>query len=406
MPHPTILFISSEFKGNETIQAAKAAGCRTYLMTEERLKHKPWAWDSIDEVFFTPELKRYQDVINTITWLLRSRKVDRIIALDEFEQELAGILREHLQLPGKPLSAVKPMRDKLAMRNVAKAAGIPVPAYIGVLNYDDLRGFMGRVSPRWLLKPRTEASTMGIRKADDSEAVWRALDDLGDSQSYYLLEQFVPGDVFHVDSVVWDGEVVFNSVQQYGEPPLQTYQGGGVFTSRTLPVDHPDAVALRDLNQQVITAVGHTRGVAHAEFIKAHHDGSYTFLEVAARVGGAFIADMIENATGVNLWAEWARTELADMAGEPYQLPPVIPGQQAGLIVTLAKQESPDLSAYNDIEVVWRAHKPFHAALVLRSDSADRVQALLNDYANRFVRDFTAVHDPMGPQRTGLMDDD
>ncbi len=406
MTQPTIFFISSEFKGNETIQAAKAAGCRVYLMTEERHQHKPWAWDSIDETFYTPALKRYQDVINTVTWLLRSRQVDRIIALDEFEQELAGILREHLQLPGKTVSAVKPMRDKLAMRNVAHAAGVPVPEYIGVLNYDDLRAFMDRVPPRWLLKPRTEASAMGIRKTNDSETVWRALDELGDNQSYYLLEQFVPGDVFHVDSVIWDGEVVFSSVQQYGEPPLQTYQGGGVFSSRTLPADHPDAIALRNLNEQVIEAVGHKRGVTHAEFIKAHHNGAYTFLEIAGRVGGAFIADMIEKATGVNLWTEWARTEIADMRGEPYQLPPITTDQQAGLIVTLARQEHPDLSAYNDPEVVWRASKPYHAALVLRAGNAERVQSLLNDYANRFVQDFTAVHDPMGPQRTGLINDE
>lgn len=405
MTQPTIFFISSEFKGNETIQAAKAAGCRVYLMTEERHRHHPWAWDSIDETFFTPALKRYQDVINTVTWLLRSRKVDRIIALDEFEQELAAILREHLQLPGKPLSDVKPVRDKLAMRNTAHAAGIPVPAYVGVLNYDDLRAFMGRVPPRWLLKPRTEASAMGIRKADDSEAVWRALDELGDSQSYYLLEQFVPGDVFHVDSVIWDGEVVFSSVQQYGEPPLQTYHGGGVFTSRTLPATHPDALALRPLNQQVIAAVHHPYGVTHAEFIKAHDGSGYFFLEIAARVGGAFIANMIENATGVNLWAEWARTEIAHMRGEAYQLPPVTTDHQAGLIVTLARQANPDLSAYNDPEVVWRAHKPHHAALVLRSPSADRVQALLHAYAQRFADDFTAVATPQGPQRTGLLDD-
>jgi biotin carboxylase len=401
-----IFFISSEFKGNETIEAAKAEGCHVYFMTEERHKDKPWVWDSIDEAFFTPNFKKYQDVINTVTWLLRSRKVDRIIPLDEFEQELAAVLREHVQLPGKSVSEVKPIRDKLAMRNTARAAGIPVPNYIGVLNYDQLRTFMERVPPMWLLKPRTEASAMGIRKAQNSEDVWRGLDELGDGQSYYLLEQFVPGEVFHVDSVIWDGKVVFTSVQQYGKPPLQTYQGGGIFTSRTLPDSDPDSKALRKLNQQVIDAVGHHYGVAHAEFIKSKADGSYYFLEIAARVGGAFIGDLIETATGINLWREWSRTEIAMMRGEKYKLPLTPRKDSAGLIVTLAKQEYPDLSAYNDPEVAWTAKKPYHAAMVLKSSSPDRIQTLLDSYTQRFAEDFLAVVDPMGPQRTGLVNDE
>jgi biotin carboxylase len=402
----TLLFITSEFKGNETIEQAKREGCRVLFMTEERHRDKAWVWDSIDEAFFTPDFRKYQDVTNTVTWLLRDRVIHGIIALDEFEQELAAILREHLQLPGKKISEVKPIRDKLAMRNVAKQAGINVPEFTGVLNYDHLREYMERVPAPWLLKPRTEASAMGIRKAPDTETVWRALDELGDSQSYYLLEHFVPGDIFHVDSVVWDGEVIFSTVQQYGKPPLTVYQGGGIFTSRMIADDHADAIALRELNQQVINAVGHHHGVAHAEYIKAHADGSYYFLEIAARVGGAFIGDMIDHATGVNLWREWARTDIAYLKGEPYQLPPVRSGEYGGLIVTLAKAEHPDTAAYNDPEIVWRAPKPYHVALVLKSDNADRVAALLDDYANRFVHDFMAVVDPMGPQRTGLMDNE
>jgi biotin carboxylase len=56
------------------------------------------------------------------------------------------------------------------------------------------------------------------------------------------------------------------------------------------------------------------RGVTHAEYIRAHADGRYYFLEIAARVGGAFIADLVEVSTGVNLWREWARIEVCELA--------------------------------------------------------------------------------------------
>ena len=72
----------------------------------------------------------------------------------------------------------------------------------------ELRDFMERVPPPWLLKPRTEASSQGIRKIEEQEQLWRALDELGDLQSHFLLEQIVPGDVFHVNLIVSESRVL------------------------------------------------------------------------------------------------------------------------------------------------------------------------------------------------------
>src|ERR1019366_3467785 len=120
------------------------------------------------------------------------------------------------------------------MRIGAQESGFLVPEFCRVLNYDELRVYMENVPGPWLLKPRSEASALGIRKIEDPEQLWRTLDDLGDRQSYFLLEQFVPGDIFHVDSVVSEGKVVFSSVHRYGRPPMQVMHDGGVFTTRTV----------------------------------------------------------------------------------------------------------------------------------------------------------------------------
>ena len=68
-------------------------------------------------------------------------------------------------------------------------------------------------------------------------------------------------------------------------------------------------------------AFGLRDGVTHAEYIKAHADGKFYFLEIAARVGGAFISDLVEASTNVNLWREWGRIEVANLRGETYVLP-------------------------------------------------------------------------------------
>ena len=143
----------------------------------------------------------------------------------------------------------------------------------------------------------------------------------------------------------------------------------------------------------MVKSQGMERGVTHAEFIKGHADGEMYFLEVAARVGGANIADLIEYSTGVNPWAEWARLEIATIRGETYKAPKPIQ-KFGGLINTLAKQEHPDMSAYNDPEVVWKSDKKDHAGLILVADNVERVNELLNSYVERFSNDFLAVAAP------------
>jgi biotin carboxylase len=307
--------------------------------------------------------------------------------------ETVAHLREHFRLPGMGDSLARNFRDKLAMRTTARNAGLLVPEFTGVFNYDDLREFMARVPPPWLLKPRSEASSMGIKKIEHADEVWPVLESLGDHQSFFLMEQFVPGDVYHVDGLVDDGEVLFSMAHKYGKPPLAVYAGGGVFMTRSLDRESEESKTLVALNKQVLKAMGLVRGATHSEYIKSHSDGQLYFLENAARVGGANIAECVEYASGVNLWREWAKIEIANLRGEKYQLPQTHPGY-AGIINCLAHQEWPDLSGYNDPEVVWRLNKKHHAGLIVSSPDAARVESLLNSYAERFAHDFLAVMPP------------
>jgi biotin carboxylase len=303
--------------------------------------------------------------------------------------ENVSAIREHLRIPGMGLTTVRYFRDKLAMRSRAQEAGILVPQFVHVLNHDDLREFMARVPAPWLLKPRSQASGIGMKKIQHPDELWPWLDKLGDEQSHFLLEQFVPGSVFHIDGVVSEREVKFADAHAYGTPPLDVSHAGGVFTTRTLERDSEDAKSLQALNAKLMSALGLMRGVTHGEFLKAQADGKFYFLEIASRVGGAYISDVVEAASGINLWSEWAKLEVG--AGkEPYSLPSVR-GDYAGVIVSLAKQEEPDTSAYNDPEIVYRVKKYHHAGFVVKSETPSRVKELLDTYSRRFVADFLAT---------------
>ncbi len=384
----TILCLTSYEKGQEFMRACKEEGCRVLLVTVEKFREADWPREAIEEIFVTPAEIPLQDLIYAVSYIARSRPIDRIVALDEFDMENAAALREHLRVPGMGLTTMRYFRDKLAMRGRAKEAGIPVPDFIHVLNYDALRDYMERVKPPWLLKPRSQASGIGMKKIEEASQLWPWLDQLGDQQSFYLLEQFVPGDVYHVDSIVAERKVVFAEAHAYGKPPFEVAHHGGVFTTRTLSRAGAEAKSLLKLNRELIEALGLLRGVTHAEFLRAHDGGNFYFIEIAARVGGAYISDVVETATGVNLWREWARIEVGG-GKRPYTLPRTR-REYSGVILSLARQEQPDTSAYTDPEIAMRVKKYHHAGFVLKSSKADRVKELLDSYMLRFKDDFMA----------------
>jgi biotin carboxylase len=388
----TFLCLASYHKGFEFLRELRRQGCRVLLVTSKSLEHEDWPRESIDETLYVPDRGKQwdpQDTLLGISYAARTRHVDRIVPLDDFDLEKAAALREHLRMPGMGETHTRFFRDKLAMRGRAAEAGVPVPPFVHLLNDDRVREFTERVPPPWILKPRLMAGTIGIRKLRDAGELWQAADGLGDQRSFYLVEQFVPGDIFHVDSIVWQGKIVRAIASRYGVPPFTVSHGGGVFTTRLIERGSPDDRALRALNASVLEAFGLRHGVSHTEYIHAH-DGRWLFLETSARVGGAHIAELIESATGANLWAEWAKVEVADARAAGYA-PPPDRGEYAGLVVSLARQEWPDTSGYADPEIAWRLSKHHHVGFIVRSPDHRRVEALLDSYVPRIERDFGAA---------------
>ena len=384
----TLLCITSFHKGFDFLREAKRQGARVILLTSKSLENAEWPTESIDEIFYIPDVEKewnMNDVISGVSYMARTVHFDKIVALDDFDVEKAAALREHLRIPGMGETTARYFRDKLAMRTKASHAGIPVPPFVHILNYDKIRSYLASVPPPYVLKPRLQAGAIGIKMIHHEQELWDTLNALGDKQSFYVLEKFLPGDIYHVDSIVHGKELVFSIVCKYGLPPMEVAHEGRVFSSRTVLRESVDDETLKALNKLTLQSFGLVEGVSHTEFIKSDADGRYYFLETSARVGGAHIADLIESATGLNLWAEWAKMECG--TEEEY----TVKRQRldyAGLIISLAKQEWPDLSGYNDPEVVWRLNKKNHAGLIVRSPEYHRVEELLGTYTQRFYEDF------------------
>ncbi len=385
------LCVASYFKGNRFLERCKADGHTVYLLTVTSALQEPWARNACTDVFAVDNFHDRRGLVNAVAFLMRTHKFDRIVALDDFDIEVGACLREHFRMTdtGHGDSAARLFRDKLAMRTKARELGITIPDFCPLFHDTAINEFLSRVPGPWLVKPRSEASAAGIRKVHTPEEVWKRIHELGDDRSFHLIEQMVPGDLYHVDSLSANGQVIFAEVNGYWRPLLDVYQGGGVYATRTVPRDRPEVAGLREANAQVLNGFGLGWGASHTEFMRAHADGKFYFIETSARVGGANTAEMVEHATGVNLWGEWAALEAA-RGTNAYKLPP-LKQRFGGVVTSLAKQEKPDTSSFTDPEIVYRLDMKNHIGFVVVADTPERVEQLLTSYIERIARDFGAV---------------
>jgi biotin carboxylase len=388
-----ILVVAGGVIGRPFMKFAAELGHQVLVLTHKDELDKAWPRDHLEEVVACGTWKE-KDLRNTVSYLAQRRKIDRVIACSDWDVETACMLREHMRVPGMGETTMRYFRDKLAMRMKAREGGVPVPDFVHVLNHDDVFAFMQRVPAPWVIKPRQAAASVGIKKLHDDQQVWKKVMDLGDDQSGYLLEQFIPGEVYHVDSIVSDRKVLFRGISKYGKTMLDLNVSGGVYSSRLIDRADPDWQALYKLNDQVVAALGLVRGPTHAEYIKGP-GGKFYFLECGARVGSAKIADVLWHATDICLWHEWVKIETQDT----YTLP-AFREEYAGAAMCLSRQEWPVLEAFDDPEVVWRQKKAHHCGLIFKSPDPGRVAELEGQFTSRLARDYMA-HVPTEDHRQG-----
>jgi len=388
----TILCVSSYEKGHDFIRQAKDEGCRVLLLTSKSLEGANWPRESIDEIYYIPDRNKdwnMKDVIYGVSYLARTEIIDRIVALDDFDVERVASLREHLRIGGMGDTTARYFRDKLAMRMRAYEVGIPVPEFLHILNYDRIHEFVKTVSFPYMVKARSLAGSYGVKKVHNEQELWDRINFLGDEQSFYLIERFIPGNIYHVDSLIYNYEVKFSCVSKYGTPPYEVAHHGRVFTSKTLNKETKEFKELSEMNAHLLKHLGLKQGASHSEFIQSDEDGKFYFMETSARVGGANLSVLVEAATGINLWREWAKIEILNGEKEYKVLP--TKNNFAGIVTSLAKQQWPDMSGFNDPEVYWKLNKEYHAGIIVSSPDEKRRDELVDQYTQRFYEQFFAT---------------
>ncbi|MCC2589910.1 acetyl-CoA carboxylase biotin carboxylase subunit family protein [Chryseobacterium sp. MFBS3-17] len=397
MEKKTIVCISCYLKGYDFMDEMHQLGNKIILITSENLREKNWPWHAIDEVFYmtetSPSVWNLEHLVHGFSHLMQTRKVDAVVALDDYDVEKAALIRENFRIPGMGQTTHRYFRDKLAMRHKALESGISVPEFTAVFNNDEVNSFADRVPAPWVLKPRSEASATGIKKLHSRDQLWETIGRLGDERHLFLLESFKPGHVYHVDALVYDGHIKFTSCARYLAPPMQVSHEGGVFRSQTLSRQSEEFATLETLNKQLLSAFGLKNGATHTEFIRGQENGEWYFLETSSRVGGAHIPDLVEAATGINIWREWARIEDSLLKKKKYA--PAEPHTfSAGLLVALANSKNPDYAGFTDDSVEKFLPIENHIGIVYKADSDEKILKLLDEAAEKVTDNFLTILPP------------
>ena len=173
-----VVILATFFKGVDFMRELKSHGCRVFVVTKERFLEEDWPRDSIQELFALPNDASPEIFFDLMRHISKENKIDRVVALEEFDVIPAALIREHLGLPGISSSNVSAFRDKFHMGLKATAAGITVPTFLPLVNRDEIAEFMRRVPPPWIVKPRADASAIGVRRIEKEEEVWQVVEEL------------------------------------------------------------------------------------------------------------------------------------------------------------------------------------------------------------------------------------
>lgn len=236
--------------------------------------------------------------------------VDKIICFSEEDLYLAAALRERYQVPGTTTSQIRPFRDKYLMKLRVSSAGLPTPKFgliraLGHTPFEIFECARKQYGLPFVLKPRLGMANQGIFIVSNRLDFQNVCEELQCEFSTYMIESYVVGEMYHVDSFYFNSELRMYA-SQYTVPQIQARYGPT--GSITLPEDSDDANELFALNQQVLTALVLPPGCAHAEYFKSQ-TGSFIFCEVGARIGGTQVIPMLERVHGINLAQIWFTAE-------------------------------------------------------------------------------------------------
>jgi biotin carboxylase len=230
-----------------------------------------------------------------------------VVTRGEVDVLRAARLRELADVPGQRWESAVAFRDKVVMKRLLAAAGIPVPAFTEVQTPLDLVDFVEQHGLPAVVKPVRGSGSLGTVVVRAQDELRRLLEDgVGDGLE---VEEFVPGTMYLVDGLVRDSQIAFMRTSRYANGCL-AFRDGNFMGVRLLDQDDEVSERLRTIARRVLDCLPTPPHTAfHLEVFRTPDD-RLVVCEIASRTGGVRIKQMIAYAEGVDLDREWFNAQI------------------------------------------------------------------------------------------------
>ncbi|MGW2488735.1 ATP-grasp domain-containing protein [Streptomyces sp. NPDC001606] len=267
-----------------------------------------------DRVHVVPDFTDLDDVLARVDGIVRAEgPFDHVIGFSEFLLELAATIRERHGIPGATVEQTARFRDKTVMKSVLAEAGLRVPRWAECRSTDQVLADAEELGFPLIVKPKRGASSLGVREIASAGQL-RAL-CAEQSLDGYEMEEFVQGDILHVDGVLdQTGKPLFLCTSRYLSTCLR-FELLGEPLGSVLQTDPEVRARCEDFALRCLSALGLRGSAFHLELFDTGRE--LVFLEVGARVPGADVPYVIHDVHGVNLFRLWVDVLL----GRPVQPP-------------------------------------------------------------------------------------
>jgi hypothetical protein len=253
----------------------------------------------VDRVLVTDMLDE-RAILDRIPELKAGPEVHRVVTTGERFLVPAGAIRTALGVPGPSAEQMQIYRNKGVMKRHFGAHGIRTPEFREIETPMDAADLLDRHGAI-VLKPLLSMGSVGFHKVSSrSELAALAGTGLSDPGPYEA-EEFIDGDLYHVNSVVDAGRPVAVSVSRYIDSQ-SVYGLGG--QSRSVEIRSGRVFEqMSAFNEQLLASTPWFSGATHLE-VFVDRDGALILCEIAGRPGGGAIVAAFQHRFGVDLhWA-------------------------------------------------------------------------------------------------------
>lgn len=364
----------------------------------------------VPDITNSPEFTNSEEIITKVDAILERFEtqinIDYVVAFAEQNIELLGFLTDHYRASGISSIQAQWFRDKYTMKQRAKEAGIKCPLFALWSNVDERKRFYKELLLMCqkknkpisiILKPRKRWGAEGINRFSSIEALEAHMQSYAEGLDDWLLEEYISGDVFHVDTVVKDGRAILYLVEKYGVPLLDIANSQqSHFIDYTIDPASKIGNELLKVHQDVVKAFGLGTGMTHIEFFVEADTGEVILCEAAARPPGMDIPKLHEIAVERNDFSVFGDAltdcEFKDVITSNSFVGLICFTPRAGKLI-----EVDSLEKFDDPEIVYKEQNiqlgtvfrstDYHNELgriYIKTESEERCISLLKKYAEKF----------------------